>query len=354
VISPTVHAVDTAPSDGRGSWLARWPWARRRSWLLLVGLLAGTLGGVFAATHGRVSYSATAVLEVAGPSSTTALSNAQGATQLAVTYAALIPSDEALLRLVARELGTQPSVLARELAVQAESGTALVEVRLSATSPIEAVAGANDVARALGSGRVPGQAIAPGSMTLVSAARTASPSGTLHKYGIALGVLLGLVVGVGAVIVAERTDRRIDDVESLADAAGCRATRLPGGIPVGELARGLARAGIDAVSVLAILPHDRARASELAHGLAAQRGVGDAALLSRVDTGEPLAAANVLSPDTEGPTLLVVTRGERVSAVEDTASRLRRIGRDPVAAVLLYPLGSRARRGAGRPDPVAP
>lgn len=319
----------------------RWPSLRRRAWLLLLGVLAGTGGGAFASMHGAVSYGATAVLEVTGPSVTSAASQAQGAAQLAVTYAALIPSDQALLRHLAARLGSTPSALTHQLDVQAESGTALIEVRFTASSPSSALAGANDVADALTSTGLQGRAVAPGTVTVVSSARTASRSGTLHKYGLPLGVVLGLAVGAGAVVVAERADRRVDDIETLAQVAGCDATCVPGGISCAELARSLARSGEGAVTVVPLRPQELGLAGDLAHALEEERRAraGDGGGPQQVGVAQPLTSSSELLGTDGGRTVLVVAPGARAGAVRQAADRLRLVGREPTMAVL----ASRAR-----------
>lgn len=318
-------ATEDAPPASRAT--RRWPWLRRRAWLLVIGLLAGSLGGAVAAKHGTVSYSATAVLEVTGPSATSATSSAQGAAELAVTYSALIPSDEALLGHLATELHSTPAALEHQLNVQAEAGTALITVHFSGSSAAAAITGANDVARALSSTALPGRAVAPGSVTVVSSASAAARAGTLHKYGIPLGVILGLAVGLGAVVVAERTDRRVDDIETLAQAAECRATSLHGGLSTAELARTLERRGNDPLTIVPFGAPQRDAATALATALAAQ-GPGDAVHVA--STGEVVGTA-------EGPTVLVVGPGERASAVKETADRLRLVGHAPAIAVLAVP-----------------
>ncbi len=321
----------------RGRTSSRWAWLGRRSWLMAVCLVAGSVGGLFASTHGSVSYSATTVLVVQAGASTVATSSANGAEELAVTYAALIPDDEALLRRIAAKTGTSPSEIGHRLSVQAESGTALMEVRFTGSDPAAAVYGANAVASALTSASPPGRAIVPGSVNTVSAARTASRSGTLHKYGLPLGMLLGLAVGVGAALVAERTDRRVDDLDTLGDVAGCSSTVAPGGISPAEMARALARSGDDQITVVALRPRQSDAALTLARSLSAAWPASS----SRVDGRPPV----VVSPPFEavpesltqgsGTTVMVVGSGERLDAVQEAADRFRLLGRSPGWAVLV-------------------
>lgn len=330
----------------------RWAWARRRAWLLLIGLLAGCLGGYVATSKGATSYTATSELVVQAKGSTAATASANGAQALAVTYAALIPDDQALLDRVAANLGVPPSSVAHSLAVQADASTALVNIRFSSSDATAAVRGANDVARLLSSASPPGRAIAPGSVAVVSSADAAARSGTLHKYGLPLGVVGGLVVGLGAALVAERTDRRVDDLDALGSGADCSATTVPGGLTMAELARSLQRSDGNRVTVVPMRSAQMDAANDLAWAV---REAWPETLSS--DTASPGSSAEVLvSPPFAdvpeslstgaGQTMLVVGEGERVPAVREVSERLRLLGRGPTWAVLVSSRGTRPNRRA--------
>lgn len=348
--TPAVGAADepgsTQPDADRGGVGTtrargpRWAWLRRRAWLVGVGLLAGCLGGFVAAGRGGTAYSATSVLVVQATGSTAATSSANGAEELAVTYAALIPDDQAMLRRVATELGVSPASVASGLTVQSEAGTALVNIRFSSSSAASAVHGANDVARLLSSADPPGRAIAAGSVAVVSPADAAGRSGTLRKFGFPLGVLGGLAVGAGAALVAERTDRRIDDLDGLGGAADCSATMVPGGLTMAELARSLQRSGGDSVTVVPMRTGQNQAANDLAWALRETWPTGDVPAGARSGRPEVLVSPPFAeSPQSvtagAGHTVLVVGAGERVPAVREAAERLRVLGRGPLWAVLV-------------------
>jgi len=335
----------------------RQPWIRRRAWLVAIGLLAGCLGGFYASSKAATAYSATSVLVVQANGATAATSSANGAEALAVTYAALIPDDQSLLHRVAAELGVSPTSIAHSLTVQSEAGTALVDIHFSAEDPATAQRGANDVARLLSSANPPGRAIAARSVATVSSADAASRTGTLHKYGLPLGVLGGLVVGAGAALVAERTDRRVDDLSALGGVSDCLATVVPGGLTAAELACSLERSGEGPVTVVPIRAeqHESARALAssvretwpVANGSSADGPIADGATPSDQVVPEILVsppyfdAPRAMSPDT-GRTVLVVGAGERAVAVREVIERLRLLGRGPIWAVLDRAGGSRA------------
>jgi capsular polysaccharide biosynthesis protein len=341
--------------SSRSSRFGRWPWVRRRAWLLALGLVAGAVGGDVAGAHGASSYAATAVLEVQSSASTNAVSSANGAEELAVTYAALIPTDEALLARVGAEVGVGTSALGHHLSVEAVSGTALIDVRYASGTSSGAVRGADDVAHALTTSP-PGHAITPGSLSLVSTARSAARGGSLHRYGLPIGVLLGLVVGAGTALVAERTDRRVDDVDGLSAAAGCSATSEPGGISASELAAALTTTGEEPVVFVPLSPGEESAAAALAVRVAQARtrpgpraGNADASgtAAPAVTVSAPFTTSPQQSSGRSGTSVLVVAAGQRAASVQEAAERLRLLGRGPTWAVLVPRAGRDASRGHG-------
>ncbi len=310
----------------------RWAWARRRVWIIVAGVIAGALGGFVAGGRGGTTYSATSVFEVKSGASTSVAASANGAEVLAVTYAALIPDDQSLLQRVGNLTGVPASSVAGQINVQAVAGTSLLDVHFSAPSPAAALAGANDVARVLTAAASPGPAIARGSISLVSTPHTASRSGSLRKYGLPMGTLLGLVVGGAGALLAERADRRVDDLDALSAAAGCSATMIPGGISTTELARAVSRAGEEPVTVVPLRRAQERVAQDLARDLGAAwplQGRGGMAV------GTTFEVAPEALSDGAGQIILVVGAGERARVVAEAAERLRLLDREPVWAVLV-------------------
>ncbi|HVX22212.1 MAG TPA: hypothetical protein VHB02_12740 [Acidimicrobiales bacterium] len=338
---PAVRRSAPSRLGRRGGWL------RRRWMLVLLGLVAGTLGG-FAASHGRApSYTATAKLVVPSGASRISPGSANDAQALAITYAALLPEDQAVVDQVAADIGMSPTAVARNLFVQAESGTALLDVRFTAPVPEQAVAGANAVAINISGASPPTRAIAKGSVTVVSEATSATRSGGIYRFGALLGAILGLLVGLVAALVAERADRRVDDVVALGEVAGTRATAVWGGLSPVELATALAaEPGTPAVSVVPMRPAQRAAAGALAESLArAWPGVpGD----GPVRVTDPFVVAPEAAAIGQGRPLLVVGQGERVVAVRDVVDRLRLVGRPPAWSALAPAPSAQWLRRPGR------
>ncbi|HXR54208.1 MAG TPA: hypothetical protein VN793_04080 [Acidimicrobiales bacterium] len=303
----------------------------RRSWLLVLALIAGSAGGWFAGVHAGISYGAQATLVVQSGAGKTGPGSANDALALATTYSALIPKDQSILSAAGGTLHMSSSAVARSLSVTVESGTSLLLLDFSAPTAAQAVAGADAVARAVASNTPLTAAIAAGSVAIVNVPNVAHRQGTLHKYGIVFGGFLGLVVGVILVLAAERADPRIDDAVSMANAAGCRAALVPNDLSFAELARVLSDAGTGkGLTVVPIAIADTAPTMELARGLRpCWPANGPAVAIS------PSFSSGVveLSRGT-GPTVLVSHPGTRQREVVAAAERLRMIGRAPVWAVL--------------------
>jgi hypothetical protein len=124
----------------------RYPWLRRRGWMLVVGLIAGIVGGFgVSSMHHATSYTASATLEVRSGASSTTLDDANNAETLAVTYAAALPNDQALLSRVANQLGVSTSEVSSSISAAEEAGTSLMDVTYTAPTAAQALAGVTAV-----------------------------------------------------------------------------------------------------------------------------------------------------------------------------------------------------------------
>lgn len=331
-------APASRPARGKGR---RWAWVRRRAWLLAIGMVAGSAGGYLAGAHHATSYSATAVLVVRSGASPTGPGGANDAEALAVTDAALLPSDEAVVGQVAGQLHLPVSTVSRDMVAQAVAGTSLIRVRFTSSSPSVAVAGANAVAGAVAGPRPTDQAIASGSVAEVSQAKSAARSGSLYKYALPLGAILGLLLGAVAALAAERADRRVDEADGLHEATGCPVTVVPGGVSPTELARALERAtGGNGVTLVPLRRTQAPAAQQLARELRGSAAAGRPAatgIRGPVTVTLPFADAPDAAGDREGPTVLVVGAGERLRVVHEVTGRLRLLDRAPVWSVFVVP-----------------
>lgn len=305
----------------------------RRSWLVALALLAGSAGGWFAGKHAATSYGAQATVVVRSGSSASGPGGANDATTLATTYAALIPKDQSILAVAGRTIGVSPAVVGHDLSVTVENGTSVMVIDYSASDPASAIKGARAVAGAVASATPVSLAIGPDSVAVVSEPTSAHLQGTLHKYGVVIGGLLGLMVGLVLVLAAERADPRIDEAAALAEASGCKAAAVPDGVSFPELGRVLAEAG-RADGSLTIVPltiADTAPTMEIARELRPWWPADGPA----VRVSPAFSSGVVELARGSGPTVLISHPGTRQRDVLVATQRLRMIGRGPAWALLM-------------------
>ena len=337
--SPEPHGAGKryveSPEESRWEGLRRRlspPWLKRRCWLLLFCVLAGTAGGYVARSLQTPMYSARSVIVVATGAGQQGPGNANDAIALALTDASILPSDQALLRAVSQKIGVPASEVADRLSASVEAGTSIILVSFNASSPAAAVRGADAVGRLITSRNENISAIPSGSLSLVQLATRASASGLLLTYGLPLGALLGLLIGLVFALSIERADPRADGVEDLAQAAGTAASAYPGPVSMVELEQLLDRASDGAPSVTLVPLSD----FEMAHAIALRTGLEAAAkdqslAIKLAGPGDPMDDRLTRG---EGPTVLVVRSGARLRSVRACVERLGLLGRRPVWAVL--------------------
>jgi capsular polysaccharide biosynthesis protein len=306
------------------------PWLRRRWWILLLCVAAGTAGGVLARHAQTVRYSGLTELSVASGANAKGPGPENDAIALALTDAAIIPSDQSTLQQVTNKTAIPLSSLEKNLTASSVDGTSLILVSYKSSTPSGAIAGANAAAKVLHQG-TPDSAIPAGSLDIVALASKASAVGSIHSYGLPLGVLLGVLVGAIALLAAERADPRIDGVEDLAEVAGTAASAFPGPIPMLELERNIARAsgGAD-VTLAPLTDNDEDRAFVLQRQLT--KNAQQHSIL--FDVGSSVTSRSGLLAEEPGPTVLVVTPNTRARLVQTSVRRLQMMGREPVWAVL--------------------
>jgi capsular polysaccharide biosynthesis protein len=308
------------------------PWLKRRSWLLLFCVLAGTAGGYVARTLQTPMYSARSVIVVATGAGQLGPGNANDAIALALTDASILPSDQALLRAVSQKIGVPPSEVADHLSASVEAGTSVILVSFDASTPAAAVRGADAVGRVITSRNEKISAIPNGSLSLVQLATRATASGLLVTYGLPLGAFLGLLIGLVFAVAIERADPRADDVEDLAPATGTAASAYPGPVSLVELEQLLDRASDGAPSVTLVPLSD----FEMAHAIALRTGLEAAATHQSlaIELAGPVGSMDDRLTRGEGPTVLVARNGARLRSVKACVQRLGLLGRHPVWAVL--------------------
>ena len=382
-LQPTVQPTVRAPANAAGSdvrsfvvgarredtglaKLPRWPWLRRRAWLILVPTVVAAASSWWVQRSLPERYSATSVMLVLSGASYQGPGGANEADTLAATYAALIPSDSAIKNAVSVAAGVPVSVAGRDLSVVVERSTALMEATFTAATPSRAIAGARALVDAVAGGDPSTPAIAAGSVALVHVATAATRSGGVAKDALPIGILLGLLLGGGLAVTAERADPRIDSAADLAAASGSPAVELQGGDPPPELdaafggPRGtivlapLNRRALRGAHALALGVARSSTATvhfEAAEGVLAPGALGERASMV---LAAPLDSAGGLRSAIEDPgrIVLAAAAGERLRTVASTREKLAVAGRLPTLAVLVAPpkhtLWAEAARAVGR------
>jgi hypothetical protein len=194
---------------------------RRRGWLLIAATVAVAGCAYLIASARGITHSAEGVAVVAA---NTRLTPDQ-ANRLAVTYAVLIPKDEATAERVAGALGTTTTQVQRRLTVFNPPNTAVLQIDYDGTSARNARAGVAAVLLAISGASPASPNIAPRSVGVVRYPQRASSSSGV-KTLVPIGLILGLALGALLLAAWERADPRIDDVDDLAGEAGCPASTL--------------------------------------------------------------------------------------------------------------------------------
>ncbi|MEO5574602.1 MAG: Wzz/FepE/Etk N-terminal domain-containing protein [Gaiellaceae bacterium] len=299
------------------------------------------------------THLAVAVVLVPARAARTGPGNAGEASNLATTYADLIPEDRVILASVAEELDLDPEAVRRNTAVNHDFDTSILRLSFTDPDPELALAGARILAESVTGPEPVSPRIAPRSLALVHLP-TAARSEAMSPAKVAvLGLVLGLALGIVVLLAWERADGRIDDVKTLSEEAGCAASAL------GKASKESIAALLDRWSGLverspariALLPVSRSSEDAAAGaaerlvqgGFLTKRPVGWAAggsatpqpqvilevggMPGSVAAGESLALSSDLI-------VLVAVQGTRIADLRETLAVLEQFGSTPVWALL--------------------
>jgi capsular polysaccharide biosynthesis protein len=276
-------------------------------------------------------YSASAEIAVVSGASGAGPGSPNEADALALTYASIIPLDQFEMQQVADSTGLPLHTVTKNVSAVAVSGTSAIILSFKAASKTQAIKDVNLFAQVVTIGEA--RSVMPRrSLAEVNLATSASSSGELRKFGIPLGIILGLLIGVIAVLAIERADPRVDDVEDLAAITGTAVTLFPGTIQQIEMARSIALAGKGSsdVTLVPLSKSEEAKTEYL--WIYLTRGVDQSPTFKFVGAGRSRHAE--LAEET-GPTVLVVKPNTRSRFVHASVLRLHMLQRDPVWAVLV-------------------
>lgn len=203
----------------------------RAHWLLLVlSTLCGIALAIAFVVVQRPVYESTARVFVSTSSATSVADLSTGATlteQLVKSYAAVATSPY-VLREVIRDLGLAetPAQLAQAVTATASSDTVVIEITAQDHSAARAAAIANAVSSRLSSAvagltHATGAAASPIQLTTIQPATAARlPSSPDIPIDLALGLLVGLVLGAGLLVLREALDTRIRALDALKRVTG--------------------------------------------------------------------------------------------------------------------------------------
>lgn len=301
-----------------------------------------------------LSYVAESVLLIPPTGGGGGPGNAGEASNLATSYADLIPADRAIAQALAREIGSDPDVVEKNLTVTNDFNTTIVRLLFSDSDPAVAMKGARFLAESV-SGPTPVSAqIAPRSLTIVRLPNMVTSEAMGTTSVALLGAILGGLLGFVLILAWERSDPRIDDIETLdaqVDFPTTSLERLSEEATAALLERWRALSGPGPAHV-ALLPvsasaepaaarvrQELARTGSLpsrrfSSAEAASAGGEEAQIVFAVggvpgsdQAGEGLAARSDMS-------VLVVTRGTRIADLRRTLGVLAQYGVAPVWAVM--------------------
>ncbi len=336
----------------------------RRWWVPILTMVLATAGAGGLARVRAVSYTARAVVVVQSGASGSGPGSANEAATLAGTYAGLIPQDATIVSAVSSALHLPKSQVSKDISVTIQSGTSLLLLDFTASSPSTALRGAQLVAQAITQPNVVAPTLNPppiaqtiphGSVALVEMPSSArSSQSSWIKAGL-LGLILGFAVGVALVAVWERADARVDVASDLADHVGFPVwddSRLTAPLAAGVVNRWLqerSRGGTTNVVLLATGGHASGPVERLAshlEGVAARLEGGDTARLHVQVV--PLRADHLVSDDlwlvNADLTVLAVQSGDRMSEVDATIQALAELGSPPGWGFVVRKSRRRARR----------
>ena len=287
--------------------------------------------------------------------------NAGEASNLATSYADLIPADRAIAQSLARKIGRDPDVVESNISVTNDFNTTIVRLLFSDSYPAVALKGARFLAESV-SGPAPVSAqIAPRSLTIVRLPSQVTSQAMGTKSVVVLGAILGALLGVVLLLAWERSDPRIDDLETLRAEIDCPTSSLEHASDESTAAlldRWIALAGAEPAHI-ALLPvsanaepaavracHELARVSSLTSRKVA---TAESSSPSLQEAPIVLGLGGIPGSDSAGEGLairsdvsvLVVTKGTRIAELRRTLSVLEQYGVAPVWAVMAPPVQAR-------------
>jgi hypothetical protein len=297
------------------------------------------------------------------------------ASNLATTYADLIPEDRTLLEHLATKLGLSVADVRSSITVTHDFNTSLLRAGFSDLDPQVALSGAKILAESVTGPSPVSPRVSPGSLAIVHLPTTATVGAMSKPKVVVLGIILGLALGLVLLLAWERADSRIDDVATFGAEAGCGASELEGASDLSLAAlldrwAGMVDKTPTRIALLPVTTSAEAATAEAAQRLGqvgtpmrlvAGAGATPAQQGARITLdvgGVPgSAAAGETLALTSDVIVLVATKGSRVADLRSALAVLEQFGARPSWALLATPPAKPSSAGAPadvRPQKRAP
>ena len=199
-------------------------WLRRRTGPIL--LCAFACAGLAFAIATALPDTHTAEAVVVVPSGGNSGLSPGEASNLATTYATLIPEDRAILQNAAAKLGLGPVVVRRNLSVTHDFDTSILRLVYSDPDSTLAQRGSRVIAESIEGPKPISPRIAPRSISVVALPNSTTSKSLGPPQAAVLGFILGLIGGSLLMLAWERSDARIRDANALGAEIGCPTSSL--------------------------------------------------------------------------------------------------------------------------------
>ena len=294
------------------------------------------------------------------------------ASNLATTYADLIPEDRTLLENLATKLGLSVAEVRSAITVTHDFNTSLIRAGFSDLDPQVALSGARILAESVTGPSPVSPRVSPGSLAIVHLPTTATVGAMSKPKVVVLGLILGLALGLVLLLAWERADGRIDDVATFGAEAGCGASELESASDLSLAAlldrwSGMVDKTPTRIALLPVTTSAEAATAEAAQrlgqaGMPVRLVAGAGATPAQQDARITLDVGGVPGSAAAGETLaltsdvivLVAAKGSRLADLRSALAVLEQFGARPSWALLATLPGKPKRSSAGAPADVRP
>jgi capsular polysaccharide biosynthesis protein len=310
----------------------------RRGWIVPLCVILVVAATVIVNGSRSSYYRTAAVLVVPADGGSGSSSYAPAAT-LATTYAELIGQDQNVIDAAARIVGLPPSTVKDLITATQSPGTSIIDVTFADDDPKASAAGDAAVVDAVTGPHPLAVSIPAGALKVVSSPGVPTKSGGKLPGGpVPIGIVLGLILGIAALIAWDRQDARVENERTLEDEIGLPVTTL--GASNGSIQAVQQRwfqmcdgpSGATVALVRAAGESDLA--ARTAHESLLTGGPPPGGMLYRPAGAPGLSEDGDMTAITADLVVLVTGRGDRMRDVRRTIGSLRKVGVEPRWAIL--------------------